>query len=105
MTEGHERIPTLESNVETADGSAPLPKGWALKTIKKKTRFTDKQKQFLTEQFQKGEETRCKCDPQQVSKSMGLEKDDMGARRFQPDEVLSAQQITGFFGLWHLKHD
>ena len=51
LTEGHERIPTLESNVETGDGSAPLPKGWALKTIKKKTRFTDKQKQLLTEQF------------------------------------------------------
>ena len=98
LTEGHERIPTLESNVETGDGSAPLPKGWALKTIKKKTRFTDKQKQFLTEQFQKGEETGRKCDPQQVSKSMGLEKDETGARRFQPDEVLSAQQITGFFG-------
>ena len=101
LTEGHERIPTLQSNVQnaqTGDGSPPLTKGWALKTMRKKTRFTDKQTQFLTEQFHKGEETGRKCDPHDVSKSMSLERDQMGARRFQPDEALSAQQITGFFG-------
>ena len=30
--------------------------GWALKTIKKKTRYTEKQTEFLTDQFQKGEQ-------------------------------------------------
>ena len=55
-------------------------------------------KTILTEQFQNGEESRRKCDPQEVSKSMGLERDQGGARIFHPDEVLTAQQITSFFG-------
>lgn len=98
LTEGHVRIPSLESNMQTGDGSSPLKKGWALKTIKKRARFSDKQRQYLTEQFQKGEESGRKCDPQEVSKSMGLERDQGGARIFHPDEVLTAQQITSFFG-------
>ena len=98
LTEGHVRIPSLESNMQTADGSSPLKKGWALKTIKKRARFSDKQRQYLTEQFQKGEESGRKCDPQEVSKSMGLERDQGGVRIFHPDEVLTAQQITSFFG-------
>ena len=68
-----------------------------MKTIKKKVRFTDKQKQFVTEEFNKGEETGRKSDPQEVSKAMTLVKDMEGVRRFKPDDVLSAQQITGFF--------
>lgn len=69
-----------------------------MKTIKKRARFSDKQRQYLTEQFQKGEESGRKCDPREVSKSMGLERDQGGARLFHPDEVLTAQQITSFFG-------
>ena len=98
LTEGNVRIPSLESNMQTGDGSSPLEKGWALKTIKKRARFSDKQRQYLTEQFQKGEESGRKCDPQKVSKSMGLERGQGGARIFHPDEVLTAQQITSFFG-------
>ena len=99
LTEGHVLIPSLESNMQTGDGSSPLKKGWALKTIKKRAQFLDKQRQYLTEQFQKGEESGRKCDPQEVSKSMGLEGDQGGARIFHPDEVLTAQRITNFFGL------
>ena len=69
LTEGHVRIPSLESNMQTGDGSSPLKKGWALKT-KKRARFSDKQRQYLTEQFQNGEESGRKCDPQEVSKSI-----------------------------------
>ena len=98
LTEGHVRIPSPESNMQTGDGSSPLKKGWALKTIKKRARFSDKQRQYLTEQFQNGEENGRKCGPQEVSKSMGLERDQGGARIFHPDEVLTAQQITSFFG-------
>lgn len=72
--------------------------GWTLKIINKKVRFTDRQKQFLTEEFNKGEETGRKSDPQEVSKTMALVKDMGGVRRFKPDEVLNAQQIAGFFG-------
>ena len=69
-----------------------------MKTIKKRARFSDKQRQYLTEPFQKGEESGRKCNPQEVSKSLGLERDQGGARIFHPDEVLTAQQITSFFG-------
>ena len=71
--------------------------GWALKTIKKKVRFTRKQTEFLTDQFQKGEYSGRKSDPQEVSKTMSLARDQAGERRFQPDEVLTSQQISGFF--------
>ena len=37
------------------DDLLPLPMGWDLKTIKKKERFSKKQTEFLTDQFQKGE--------------------------------------------------
>ena len=72
--------------------------GWTLKIINKKVRFTDRQKQFLTEEFNKGEETGRKSDPQEVSKAMALVKDMGGVRRFKPDGVLNAQQIAGCFG-------
>ena len=71
--------------------------GWALKTVKKKVRFTKKQTEFLTEQFQKGEISGQKSDPQEVSKAMSLARDQAGQHRFQPDEVLTSQQISGFF--------
>ena len=60
-------------------------------------RFTTKQTEFLTEQFQKGELSGQKSDPQEVSKAMRLARDQVGQRRFQPDEVLTSQQISGFF--------
>ena len=78
--------------MQTGDKSSPVIKGWALKTIKKRARFSDKQRHYLTEQFQKGEESRRKCDSQEVSKSMGLERDQGGARIFHPDEVFTAQR-------------
>jgi len=71
--------------------------GWALKTIKKKVRFTKKQTEFLSDQFQKGEQSGRKSDPQGVSKAMCLARDQAGERRFQPDEVLTSQQISGYF--------
>ena len=106
LTEGHDvRIPSLESNMQTGDGSSPLKKGWALKTIKKRARFSDKHRQYLTEQFQNGEESGRKCDPKEVSKSMGLERDQGGARIFHPDEVLTAQQITVSLVVWQQRNN
>ena len=62
--------------------------GWTLKIINKKVRFTDRQKQFLTEGFNKREETGRKSDPQEVSKAMALVKDMGGVRRFKPDGLM-----------------
>ena len=98
LTEGRSRIPSVQVAAQSKiDGLPPLPMGWALKTIKKKVRFTRKQTEFLTDQFQKGEYSGRKSDPQEVSKTMSLARDQAGGRRFQPDEVLTSQQISGFF--------
>ena len=104
LTEGHVRIPSLESNMQTGDGSSPLKKGWALKTIKKRARFSDKQRQYLTEQFQNGEESGRKCDPQEVSKSMGLERDQGGACIFHPDEVLHNRLLVSLV-VWQQRNN
>ena len=79
LSEGNARITNLESNFAVASGEPLLHMGWSLKTIlKKKVRFTDKQKQFLTEEFNKGQDTGRESIPQQVSKAR---RDGVGERQ------------------------
>ena len=69
LTEGRSRIPSVQVAAQSkSDGLPPLPMGWALKKIKKKVRFTKKQTEFLTDQFQKGEYSGRKSDPQEKRK-------------------------------------
>ena len=60
--------------------------GWALKTAKKKTMFSQEQKKYLTEQFVIGEESGKKADPKQVSQDMQKVRSELGVRKF-PDTV------------------
>ena len=90
------RILTVQLQCEEQSHSA-LPMGWALKTTTKKARFTQKQNEFLKQQFEIGEQIGRKADPSEVSKLMRSARDELGVRRFQPQEVLTGQQITGFF--------
>ena len=79
LTEGYSRIPSVQVTVQAKnDGLPSLPMGWALKTNKKKLRFTKKQTELLTEQFQKGELSGQKSDPQEVSKAMSFARDQAG---------------------------
>ena len=98
MDEGS-RISTVQLQCEEQNSQCltPLTMGWALKTITKKTRFTQKQNEFLKQQFEIGEQSGRKVDPNEVSKMMRSSRDELGARRFLPEEVLTGQQITGFF--------
>ena len=92
------RIPTVQLQFEgQSQCLTPLPMGWALKTISKKARFTEKQTDFLKQQFEFGEQSGRKADPNEVSKLMRSVRDESGVRRFKPEEVLTRQQITGFF--------
>ena len=98
MDEGS-RISTVQLQCEeqSTQCSTPLPMGWALKTITKKTRFTKKQNDFLKQQFEIHEQSGRKADPNEVSKLMRSARDELGAHQFLPEEVLTGQQVTGFF--------
>ena len=71
--------------------------GWALKTTRSRTQFTEEQRKFLTEQFLIGEECGKKADPQQVSQEMRRVRDEKAARIFSGKDILSPQQVAGFF--------
>ncbi|XP_031573714.1 uncharacterized protein LOC116307565 [Actinia tenebrosa] len=95
---GATRVPDVQCEaVGGKEDLTALPTGWALKSAKKKKRFTSKQTAFLTEQFQIGGVSGRKVDPQEVSKAMAVTRRTDGARLFPPDEVLTKQQISGFF--------
>ena len=60
--------------------------GWALKTIKKAKRFTEKQKCYLDEKFSIGQETGHKLDAASVARD-----------RFAVDDFLTPQQVQSYF--------
>ena len=78
-----------------------LSMGWALKSSQGgKTRFSDKQRDYLTSKFQIGEETCQKASPAQVSQMMITAQDASSNRMFSSSEFLTVQQITSFFRVW-----
>ena len=92
LKEESSRIPTVQLQCEGQSQSlTPLPMGWALKTIAKKIRFTQKQTDFLKQQFEFGEQSGRKADSNEVSKLMRSARDESGVRRFQPEEILTGQ--------------
>ena len=75
-----------------------LPMGWALKSSQvRRTRFTEKQKDYLTSKFLIGEATGQKADAASVAKAMMTARDSNGNRLFTISEFLTRQQISGFF--------
>lgn len=92
------QVPTVGFRPAASQGAvAPLQMGWALKTAKKKTMFSQEQKKYLTEQFVIGEESGKKADPKQVSQDMRKVRSESGVRLFLGKDVLSSQQVSGFF--------
>ena len=74
-----------------------LPQGWALRTTKSSKRFNERQKSYLNEKFNIGNETGHKLDPVTVSQDMRFAKDQDGNRRFTLNEFLTPQQIQSYF--------
>lgn len=73
-------------------------KGWGIKRRKRNTRFTEKQKKFMTELFNKGiGKTGNKIDGKKASSLMKTAKTNDGLPMFEGAEYLNAQQITAFF--------
>lgn len=93
------------SNIQPVLASSTLPgsaeeiqtQGWALKTIKKAKRFTEKQKCYLDEKFSIGQETGHKLDAAAVARDMRFARDKGGNRRFTVDDFLTPQQVQSYF--------
>ena len=95
------KVPTFgfyaASKISVDKLHSTLEMGWALKTTRSRTHFTEEQRKFLTEQFLIGEECGKKADPQQVSQEMRRVRDEKAARIFSGKDILSPQQVAGFF--------
>jgi len=63
-----------------------LPKGWALKTTKKFTQFSNTHKKYLEEKFNPGQATGQKQDPVNVARDMRFAKKMDGLKLFKGDK-------------------
>ena len=86
-----------EGQVPSGRSEAIKTQGWALKSVKKPTRMTEKAKAYLEDIFQHGSHSGHKADPVEVSRQMKLEKDSDGRLFFKPDEWRTPQQISQLF--------
>ena len=73
------------------------PQGWALRSSKTSTRFSEAQRWYLESKFKVGQETRLKLDPVDVARDMRYARDQQGAKMFTVDEFLTAQQVQSYF--------
>ena len=96
---GLSKVPTVIEGSRSSVTNAPtLAMGWALKsTHPRRSKFSDKQKQYLNAKFQIGERTGKKADPTDVSKAMRTAKDSNGERLFGCEDFLTSQQICSYF--------
>ena len=93
-------VPIVQNVQEVSSGiplQPALSMGWALGSSQtRRTRFTARQKEYLTTKFNIGESTGCKADAIVVSRDMRTARDSDGKRLFSSDEFLTSQQITSF---------
>ena len=83
--------------VSTLHSSEKCPMGWALKSSTRKVRFTERQKEFLDLQYNKGEQSGNKSSGEEVAKQMRRARGQDGTRLFAVDEFLTPQQISSYF--------
>ena len=92
-------VPALSTDQEVAPigNEHQLARGWALKTSRKATRFSEKVKAHLKRTFMEGEETGRKATAADVSSKMRTARDESGHKLFNRAEWLSADQISRYF--------
>ena len=92
-------VPPISVNIPTmlVDEPTTLKIGWSLKHTKQRKRHSEKQKKYLLDIYQIGQETGQKADPVSVSKSMRKAKLSNGEPMSIPSEFLTSQQIASFF--------
>ena len=74
-----------------------LPQGWALRSARKATRFSDSQRQYLDGKFNVGQATGVKLDPVDVVRDMRYARNQEGEKLFTVSEFLTEQQIQSYF--------
>lgn len=96
---GTDSIPDISSSMIYTSTAAEegLPIGWALKSWKKSSRFSDRQKNCLNNKFLIGQATGHKIDPETVSRDMRYAKDSNGTRLFTIAEFLTSKQMQSYF--------
>ena len=90
---GASKTPTvIEASGPSLPTAPTLMMGWALQTIQsRRTKFTDKQRQYLNAKFQICERTGNKAGPTDISKATRTAKDNNGERLFSYDDFLTSQ--------------
>ena len=87
----------LVSSTIPASAEEFKPQGWALRTSKKATRFSERQKSYLDEKVLIGQETGHNIDAATVAPNMRYARDESGNRLLAVDEFLSPQQVQSYF--------
>lgn len=85
------------SRTACADPACEVAKGWALKTSRRATRFSEKVKTYLKRTFLEGEETGRKQSAVDVCSKMKTLRDGNGRKMFNKEEWLVADQIARYF--------
>ena len=79
------------------DVATTVDMGWARRTRKQKTKFSKKQRDYLTQRFQDGIDNRSKFDPKVIAKRMRRDTDSSGKPVFEKSEYLTSKQISSFW--------
>ena len=91
-------VPQICAGIPVDDVDTPVLKmGWALKSAKEYKRLSEKQKTYLLDTYQVGEQTGQKADPVSVSRTMKRARLLSGEPMFTAKEYLTAQQIASFY--------
>ena len=92
----------MQAEVTHDNITTALPKGWALKFKKKRTVFTEKQKQYMVTKFEVGKRTGNKIDPFVAAQEMQEVKEN-GHFIYNASDYLTGQQISSYFSRLSLK--
>ncbi|XP_078671137.1 uncharacterized protein LOC144911185 [Branchiostoma floridae x Branchiostoma belcheri] len=97
LEQGPSEVPSLETAIGATRTTQCPQEGWALRSQRKRLRFSAKQKAYLDRTFHLGETTGKKSDPQTVSKAMRHARDSQGQRLFRVNDFLTTQQVSSYF--------
>ena len=85
------------SQTAWAEPTREVAKGWALKTSRRATRFSEKASTYLKRTFLEGEETGRKKSAVDVCSKMKTLRDGNGRKMFNKEEWLAADQVARYF--------